>query len=78
MDDADEDSTRESSHEAPVKSSRASDGADVPRVYKYKYQYEKGKDEEQDHRLQIIDDGSRATDRRRNSMAEALFPMIST
>jgi len=50
MDDADEDSARESRQEASVKSSRDSDGADVPRVYKYKYkyQYEKGKDEEQD------------------------------
>jgi len=51
MDDADEDSARESRQEAPVKSSRDTDGADLPREYrykykyKYKYKYEKGKDE---------------------------------
>jgi membrane fusion protein (multidrug efflux system) len=50
MDDADEDSSTERRQEASVKSSRDSEGSDVPRDYryKYKYKYEKGKDEEQD------------------------------
>jgi membrane fusion protein (multidrug efflux system) len=50
MDDAADDSARESRREAPVKSSRDPDGAGVHRNYryKYKYKYEKGNDEEQD------------------------------
>jgi len=50
MDDADDDSARETRQLATVKSSRDPDGANRPRdyLYKYKYKYEKGRDEPQD------------------------------
>jgi membrane fusion protein (multidrug efflux system) len=50
MDEADDDSARESRQEASFKSSRDPDGADLPREYryKYKYKYEKGGNEGQD------------------------------
>jgi membrane fusion protein (multidrug efflux system) len=50
MDDTEEVSARQNRQDAPPStSSRAPDGADLPRIYKYKYKYkyEKGRDEDQ-------------------------------